>query len=481
MAEVGQTDGEARANLKRQVADTLRAQIESGVYRPGDKLPSIRELGRSLKISVTTVIGAYAILEIDGLIVVHRQSGIYVRLRRTPAGSPIRSNPPATPVLMMLREDMEVFIRPEVKPRPYWLSSGAPNADLLPTKSMNAVIKKVAVQFGDVHMHYSEPRGALELREQIAQQAMIKGCVLDPQELVITNGCTEALMIALRIVAAPGDIVAVESPGYPGLLNALKSQNLRILEVPSFLDDGMDISVLEALLQEHPIAAVFATPNFGNPLGSLMPLASRQRLVEILAEREIPLIEDDIYSDLSYDQRPVPPCKSFDRKGLVLHCSSFSKSLSPGLRVGWMAAGRFVGSALTCKVASTYCTSLLSQTIIGEFLREHRYSLVVAKAAAAYRKNVGSMVACVKRNFPAGSVVTEPSGGFLVWIQMPEGIESRHLLELSLNEGISFDPGYKYSAHALYCNRQEHRCHRGGCRTQSRFDGGRPSHCLGRR
>jgi len=452
MAEAGVGEADERTLLKRRVADTIRGRIETGVYRPGDKLPSIRELSRVLQVSVTTVIGAYGILEIDGYVVIHHQSGVYVRLRQTDSSSQMRTNPPATPVPMTLEASVDRAIKPSTRTRLHFLSSGAPNIDLLPTRSINAAMKKVALRHGDIHNGYFENRGFRELREQIAQLAMLRGHELDPTEIVITNGCTEALMLALQTVVRPGQIVAVESPAYTGLLNAMKSQGLTILEIPSYPDQGMDVAALEALLSQHPIAAVFATPNFGNPLGSQIPLSARERLVELLAEREIPLIEDDIYSDLSYSQRPIATCKSLDRNGLVLLCSSFSKTLCPGMRVGWVAAGRFDSQVLAHKTATTFCTSPLCQIIISEFLREHRYSRVVARAAEAYHRNVRHIAEHVRNSFPAGTYITEPAGGFLLWIQMPDYFNSRRLAELSYAEGILFVQGADHSAHALYGN-----------------------------
>jgi len=438
--------------LKHQVADTMRQRIDAGTYRPGDKLPSIRELSRALQVSVTTVKGAYAILEIDGYVVVHQQSGIYVRLRSPLVKSSQRTNPPATPVMMTLQENLDGTISSSVQVRKRLLSAGSPNDDQLPTRGINAAIKRVALQAGNIHIRYSESRGLQELREQIAQNSMLKGCVLDPDQIVVTNGCTEALVLALQTVVQPGEIVAVESPAYPGLLNAMKSQGLRILEVPSFPDDGIDVEALEALVTQFPIAAVFVTPNFCNPTGARIPIASRQRMVKMLGERDIPLIEDDIYGDLTFDLRPIPTCKAFDEKGLVLLCSSFSKTLSPGLRVGWIAGGRFDGQLLARKSASTVCTGALSQMIVSEFLREHRFSRVIAKASTAYGKNMHSLTACVRRTFPSGTVVAPPAGGFLLWVQMPVNFSSKRLLELSTKEGIIFVPGFKYSAHAMYGN-----------------------------
>ena len=273
-----------------------------------------------------------------------------------------------------------------------------------------------------------------------------------PDEVLVTNGCTEALNLALRAVCKPGDIVAVESPTFYGMLLACEALGLRVLEVSTSTTDGMCLDALRELLDLHPIRAVVLTPSFGNPLGGLMSDDDKAALVRLAAERDVYLIEDDVYGDLGFTEgRPIA-AKAYDRTGNVLYCSSFSKTLAPGYRVGWIVGGPLTERLEALKFSSSLSTAWLQQMAIANFLAFQRYTHYIRRAGRIYQQNTNRMSAAVLRHFPAGTQCHKPRGGFVVWVQMPEGFDAIRLYDAAIAKHITFMPGPAFSASGLYRN-----------------------------
>jgi DNA-binding transcriptional MocR family regulator len=284
------------------------------------------------------------------------------------------------------------------------------------------------------------------LRAQVARRAFLAGCNLGPDDVMVTSGCTEAVSLALAAVCQPGDLVAVESPTYFGLLQILQSLGLKALEIPTSKRTGISLDALRFALDHHRISACLVVPNFQNPLGSCMPLESKSDLVRMLAEHEIPLIEDDIYGEL-YFQGPRPKvAKSFDRKGLVILCSSFSKDLSPSYRVGWAAPGRFKERMELLKLARNISTPVLLQLAVARFVERGGYDRHLRRIRRAYATKMAAMSQAVARGFPPGTQITLPGGGFLLWAQLPEQVDALTLYHLAIQAGITIAPGCLFSA-----------------------------------
>jgi DNA-binding transcriptional MocR family regulator len=320
-----------------------------------------------------------------------------------------------------------------------------PDPALLPTAKLNRILAQLAREGKFSRVAGGILLGQEDLFTRIAQRAFSYECYLNPGELVVTSGCTESMSLCLQAVCSPGDLVAIESPTYFGIILALEALHLRALEIPSHPRTGMSLDALKFAVDNHPVKAVMAIPNFGNPTGSLMTDADKRDLVELLAVRGIPLIENDINGELSFSDRRPRPAKSFDRDGSVLLCSSFSKDISAWLRVGWVAPGRFFREVQSKKYAMSGRTSILAQAAMARFLESGGYDAHLRKIRNAYAQKASFMAQAICTHFPAGTRVIEPAGGFVMWVQLPGKLDSLELYREAQKAFITIAPGYIFS------------------------------------
>jgi len=441
------------SHLYERVAAHVAGLIERGVLRPGDRVPSVRRLSVQQGVSVATVIQAYLHLEGGGLIEVRPQSGHYVRRRPAvvlPEPRAPRTSTTATRVSVagLVAKVYGASRDPHIVP----FGAAYPSPELLPTERLNATLARVARASGAVGVSYDPPPGCPALRRQIARRSIEQGCALTADDLVTTVGAMEALNLCLRVVAQAGDTVAIESPCYFGVLQMMESLRIKALEIPCLPGAGMDLDALEEALATHRVRACLMLPTISNPLGSAMTDAAKQRLVEMLARREIPLIEDDIYGDLYFGPDRPRPAKAFDRDGLVMLCSSFTKTLAPGYRVGWAAPGRFREQVEQLKFAQSVATPTLPQLAVAEFIEngghEHHLRGLRRKLAA----QVAQVSAAIADHFPPGTRVSRPAGGFVLWVELPPGTNALELHARALAQGISIAPGPIFSAKPRFAN-----------------------------
>jgi DNA-binding transcriptional MocR family regulator len=440
------TLSETRDALPRyaEIARRYAKAIEDGTYAAGDRLPSIRLIRRDERVSSSTVIQALAQLESSGAIEARPRSGFFVRPRTVaPPPSPARPLPGAT--VVSVSDLVQDIYRAISDPRLVPLASATPSAALLPARAMARAMGTVARRARTGGVEYEMPPGFLELRRMIARRHVTLGCVLAPDDVVVTSGATEAIHLALLAVARPGDTIAVETPTYYGTLQAIESLGLRVLEVPSLPGTGLDVSALEHRLEASRVAAVLAVPNFSNPLGGLMPDAEKERLVQLLAARAIPLIEDDVYGDLAFGEVRPKPVKAWDRDGLVLLCSSFSKSLAPGFRVGFVAAGRFRDRVERLKFATNVACPTLPQRAIAHYLRTGSYDRHLRMLRSRLEDIVARTAAAVAESFPAGTRVSRPRGGCYLWLELPPAVDALELHAAALRARIAIAPGQIFS------------------------------------
>jgi DNA-binding transcriptional MocR family regulator len=431
--------------LYREIADKIEALINEGILRPGEKAPSLRRVSAQFGVSLTTAIQAFILLEDRGRVEARPKSGFIVRPRLPRIEEPKASKPPravtAVTVGGLQSRLFEAVMLPHIVP----LGGAVPSAELLPTVKLNRILAHVARAAGKRGVAYDMPPGSEALRREIAKHALDAGATLSPSEIITTCGATEALMLCLRAVAPRGSIVAVESPTYFGVLHAMEELGLKAVEIPMHPRDGMDLAALEKIVQTRPIAACLAVPTFNNPLGALMPEANKKRLVQILAARDIPLIEDDVFGELYFGAHRPHVAKSFDQKGLVMLCSSFSKSLAPGYRVGWVAPGRFYDRVKALKLTSTLATATLPELAIAGFLANGGYERYLRSVRTLYAANVRRMSEAIAATFPAGTKITQPQGGFVLWIELPQTVDALELHDRALAHEISIAPGPMFS------------------------------------
>ncbi|HEX9012313.1 MAG TPA: PLP-dependent aminotransferase family protein, partial [Anaerolineaceae bacterium] len=317
---------------------------------------------------------------------------------------------------------------------------------------LNRILARLARR-GDLPLNICGlPQGCIELRTQVAQRSFTYGCQFSPEDVLITAGCMEAVTLSLRVVCQPGDTVAVESPTYFNMLQALEAMGLRALEIPTHPVTGVSLEALRFAVEHHPVRACLFMTNFTNPLGATIPDEAKQELVELLAEHEIPLIEDDIHGELYFGNERPKVAAAYDKKGLVLLCSSFSKDLAPGYRIGWIAPGRFRDQVERMKMATNVGTALLPQYAIAEILDSGGYDHHLRRIRRAYAQKVAGMTRAVIEHFPAGTRTSTPAGGFVLWVQLPERIDSLELYRAALKAGITLVPGYVFSTGGRYRN-----------------------------
>lgn len=438
--------------LYQELANRLAELIQRGTYPRGERIPSVRQMSRQQGVSISTVLQAYTLLEDRGLIEARPQSGYYVHERgadRLP--EPEISSPGRDPSKVGLSELVMMLMRDASNPKLAQLGAALPNPEFLPIKKINSIITRILHQNGADLQQYHFPPGLEVLRVQIARRMTNAGCNLSPADILVTSGGTEALEICLRATCKPGDIVATEAPAYFGILQMLEMLGLRALEIPTHPREGISVEALKFAIEHNPIRAAALIPNFHNPLGSLMPDEKKKELVALLARHEIPLIENDVSGEIYFGEKRPITCKAFDKKGLVMLFSSFSKDISPGLRIGWVAPGRFKSEAEWLKFTLS-STSPLAQMAVAEFLENGGYEHHLRRIRREYARNVDLMSQAVMRYFPAETRVTRPSGGLVLWVQLPESVDALELYKLALQEDITLAPGHVFSATRQFPN-----------------------------
>ncbi len=442
-----------KTTLYDSVSGRIEQMISGGVYACGDKIPSVRTLSSQMKVSVTTVLEAYRLLEDRGLIDCRPQSGYYVRSAASQSlPEPEISDPVMEPTTVTV-SDLSMMVMQDTRRGDFiQLGAAIPNSDLLPADRLSRIMSQVTRRFGPRSLAYEFAPGVESLRAQIAKRALYSGCTMTPDDIIITSGCQEAIVLALQALCRRGDTVAVESPTFYNFFQAIEALGLMALEIPTHPRNGVCVETLRRTLRQTRVKACLLTPNFNNPLGSCMPDSSKQALVNLLAERNIPLIEDDIYGDLAYSIRRPFTAKSFDRTGNVILCSSFSKTLAPGYRIGWIAPGRLYAEVLRLKSVGSLGTATPTQLALSAFIADGGYDRHLRRIRKAYAQNVSRLAAVVSEHFPAGTKVTRPQGGHVLWIELPKKSDSISLYEKARRAKISIAPGPIFSSQSKYRN-----------------------------
>jgi DNA-binding transcriptional MocR family regulator len=439
--------------LYERVAGDISELIAQGTFRVGDRIPSIRQLRSRFGVSINTVMQAYALLEDRRLIEARPQSGYYVRARALEIAEPeLAPRELSTPATVTISELCQQVIRNMMRTDLMQLGSAIPCPQHLPVDKLNRMLASESKRHRYQSISYFMSPGYERLRKQAAQRALSAGINCGPDDVLITSGCVEAVFLALRATCQPGDTIAVESPFYFNFLQMISALGLKALEIPSTPRDGISIEALRYALENNNIRACLVVANFSNPLGSLMPDERKQELVTLLARHEIPLIEDDIYGDLAFDNERPCAAKSFDTNDMVIYCTSVTKTLAPGYRVGWAITGRFQHEMERLKSMMNLAVSSPPQLALAEFMANGGYDHHLRTIKRIYTRNMSQMIDAVARYFPPGTRMTHPKGGFILWIEMPEGIDAIRLYHRALEDRISIAPGPLFSLSGKYEN-----------------------------
>ena len=430
------------------LANALEIQVRANVFRPGDRLPSVRSLCRDHRLSLETVLHSLRVLEDRGLVEARPRSGFYIKLRHRlpePLTQPLRLEASPVEVSKLRYQAFSIGGSKDVIP----LSVAVPSSEILPTAKLGRMISSIARSASAEVVHYAEPAGHHKLRQQLARRSSDWGCLMKPEDFIVTNGTAEAIALALRTVCPPNSAVLVESPTYYGILEMIENLGLRVVELPTDPQTGVSPDDIERSIQYVPrIGACLLVTNYSNPLGCTMSVEKKKNLVSILAKYQVPLIEDDIYGDLCPpgDRRPVTS-KAFDTKGLVLLCSSISKTLAPGLRVGWIAPGRFRDQVLQLKTNQTLACPTITQLAIAEFLEHGSYDAHLRKIRRFFSNQLQLFSSAIAQYFPSPIRVSRPQGGFVLWIEFDAKLDATKLAARALNRHqIAIAPGCIFSA-----------------------------------
>jgi DNA-binding transcriptional MocR family regulator len=456
--------------LYERLAGDVAESIRQGLLKPGDRLLSVRQASAAHRVSPSTVFQAYYLLEARGLVHSRPRSGYYVN-----AAAVARAPEPELPsqpdgesrsveVSDLVFQVLESSMARDVVP----LGSAFVDPELFPLRQLGRALASTAVHLDPRSTVDDLTPGNAELRRQIALRYRLGGMQVGSDEIVVTNGALEALNLCIGAVTGPGDAVLVESPCFYATLQVLQRLRLRAIEVPTHPREGIDLAAMEAAIARHAPKACWLMTNFQNPLGASLSSERKRALVELLARHRIPLIEDDVYAELYFGHERPLPAKAFDREGLVMHCSSFSKSLAPGYRIGWVAPGRFAQQVARRKLTTTLNTSVPTQAALAKYLQHSGFDRHLRRLRKTLAAQQAQYLDAVARHFPPGTRVTRPAGGYFLWLELPPPADALVIQQRAAQLGISIAPGPMFSAGRSFGHCLRLNCgHRLDARTES--------------
>lgn len=440
-------------HLYVEVAERIETLIQKKSLKVGDKLLSVRALSKEQGISLSTAFQAYYHLEGKGLIEARPQSGYYIKHSPTHALEIPKCCEPTDEALPVTMDEMISSVYMNLRSEHLTsFSLGSPHPSLLPAAKLNKSVVHALRNSADHCLGYEHVQGSEQLRKQIARLSFNWGGTASDQDIVVTAGCMEAISLSLQAITKPGDAVATESPTFYGIFRVMQSLGLKVVEVPTDAATGIDLNYLAQAIPKFNIKACVFVCNFNNPIGSCMPDEKKKQLVELLVKRDIPLIEDDIYGELFFGKTRPKTCKAFDKKGIVIQCGSFSKSLAPGYRIGWAIPGKFKDKVIALKRMNNISTNTLAQAAIAHFLENGRYELHLRHLRKALHTQCLRYVQAISEHFPEDTRITRPQGGFVLWVEMNKKIDGYKLHKRALKHNIGIAPGQIFSSQGQFQN-----------------------------
>lgn len=444
---------ESPAFLYQQVIDFVGYQQKTGALLPGDKLPSLRKLSRQFDISVPTVKQAYIELERQGRVCARPQSGYYLTAQQVRTLKPRPKKwSHCAPVTVQCRNMIEQVYEAVHMPDTIALGISNPIQANPPDKTLARLMRTVLSKVSEKAVSYGPVTGDAKLRMQLAFRYQEQGVAINPDDIVITNGAQEALSIALQCVAQQGDIIAVESPCFFGMIELIETLGMKALEIYTCTESGVCLDELSNAINDHPIKACLFSSAINNPLGSMKTDAQRQEMVALLEKHDLPLIEDDVYSELYFTEQKPKPAQLYSEKGLVMTCSSFSKTAAPGYRTGWLLPGKFEEQAKRIKRAQSCSTPLLQQWTLNEYIQSGDYDRHLAVLRKKLQYNCERMRALIADNFPKEVCISKPNGGSVLWVRCQSHVNTSEFFQQALEQGVSFAPGQIFSPSGKYGN-----------------------------
>lgn len=431
--------------LYQKVAEDIAQDIQQGVYLAGQKVPSVRSLSKIKDVSISTITQAYALLEDQGFLTAKPQSGYYVKDGANDPVTPPPVSKGSTPSEVEKGDIISMMLNAVHEPSSVNFGAAIAHESFMPHHALQTHIHKTSRFQSKQVFNYLFSPGLESLRRQIATRMRSVGVKCLPDDIIITQGCSEALNLCLRSVTQPGDIIAVESPCYYGFLQLADLLGLKVIEIPTDAQQGISLDALTLALSQWPIKLIAVSARYSNPTGAAMSSEKQKRLYELAQKFDVNILEDDIYGELGFNQSINSVIKTFDSDDRVMHCSSFSKTLSPGMRVGWCIAGKHHDSIIKAQTYSSFSPASLSQYALSSYLESGHYDKHLRKIRATCKKNIEEITQLVKQFFPTGTRISQPKGGFILWIALPEGTNVNELQGLSLEHGINIASGAMFS------------------------------------
>ncbi|BBB27443.1 aminotransferase-like domain-containing protein [Amphritea japonica] len=435
--------------LYQRLESWLRKGIEEQRWHPGERLPSIRDLCRQHQLSKATVQHALQRLEVQGILEARPKAGYFVVLQTEAVKEPVSRSRIEAPrpvtgsdlLLDIMRRSAAFDLLPD-------LHAGDLPAGIVTLN--RAIARALRRQRGELSQYYDEPEGDLSLRQQLAWHLSRRGWPVDIDELCVTSGCQHALFLALMATCESGDVVAVESPGFYGVLQLLEQLNLQVVEVPTSISTGMDVEALEEVLKRWKVKACVVSPAFSTPGGALMPDSAKQRLLALAERYDLALIEDDIYADTALGQVP-DPLKKLDTDNRVILCSSFSKSLSRDLRLGWISGARWHARIIHLKLVTQLASSRYLQQGVAEFMRDGSFATHLRRQRTELRERRDQLMVNL-RDWPGDVRVSLPQGGLCVWVELDDQVDTLSAYSQVLQQGVVITPGPLFSVSGQFKN-----------------------------
>jgi DNA-binding transcriptional MocR family regulator len=445
-------------NLYESLANQIDGMIKTSVFRPGERLPSVRHLANQNQISVSTVTQAMRLLQDRGLVDVKPQAGYYVRHRPRPIVNDVNDRDFKTPTYVDVSNGYTKILQANSQENMVQFGAAWMPDDLIPIKRLQSMVAGVVRAHPEI---FNSP-GFFNLNDpgfvrQIVRRAASWGKI-DPTEIIITSTGTEAMSLCLRSVAKPGDTIAIESPCHILKLQLIQSLGMKALEIPTHSKTGISLEALELALSGNMVQACLFMPNASNPLGCVMPDANKKRLVQLLDQYQVPLIENDLYGDLCFAiERPLP-VKAFDTSGNVLLVSSFSKVVTSALSAGYIMAGKRAHQMIYSKALASGPASHFNQAVLAAMINGSQYNNHLRHVRRTMAQRIAQVSDAVSRYFPASCSISEPQGGFVIWVQLPQQVNAYAVHAEALKQKIAFMPGGLFSPSGKFNNYMRINC-----------------------
>jgi len=437
----------------RQVMDVIVNMVQNDILQPGDKVPSLRKMSEDQSVSISTVMQAYMELEAVGMLEVKPQSGFYVSSGKlVPQEQVSRTAPSNKPTKVTKSEHIQSILEAMVDPEIVPLGCAIPHHSLLPHKELMNIMKKVLNMGNISQLEYGETQGAKFFRQQLAYYMGMNGNSVRSDNIIVTNGASEGMSLVLHALTSPGDLILMESPSYFGFMHLLETSKVFAMELPTCPEDGIDLDEFYNAVKRYDVKAFLTQPNFGNPLGHSYPEDVKKAMVEICSKHNVPIIEDDINGDFAFNGKRGSNLKKYDTDGNVIHISSFSKTLSSGMRVGWIEPGRYYDKVFRQKIASSLATNEVAQLTLAHYLASGKYPRHLRQMNYAIKNQLEAYKLRILKYFPEGTRITSPKGGFVLWVELPENVDTLELLPKALKHKVAFSPGGIFSSQEKYNN-----------------------------